>query len=198
MRFDNTSGRLTPIFSFTTHTSTMSSLAQDHLPNPGKYLTFVLEKEHYSVPVLKVREIMRLCPITPVPRMPAFIQGVINLRGKIVPVIDLRERFGLPKAADMERACVVVVQFATSEGGQQWMGMVVDSVEEVSHFATDDLELPPDFGGDLDTRFITGLAKSKEAVKTLLDLDRLLNLEGPLDVQALVASSSAQNHFHHA
>lgn len=176
----------------------MISLANENLPDPGKYLTFVLEKEHYSVPVLKVREIMRLCPITPVPRMPAFIQGVINLRGKIVPVIDLRERFGLPKASDTERACVVVVQFAKSEGGQQWMGMVVDAVEEVSHFTQTDLELPPDFGGDLDTRFITGMAKAKDAVKTLLDLDRLLNLEGPLDWQAMVASSSARTSLQNA
>ncbi len=198
MPFGGTCGSLSFIFPLTTYTSTMSSLAQDHLPDPGKYLTFALENEHYSVPVLKVREIMRLCPITPVPRMPAFIQGVINLRGKIVPVIDLRERFGLPKAADTERTCVVVVQFATSEGGQQWMGMVVDAVEEVSHFTQDDLALPPDFGGDLDTRFITGMAKAKDTVKTLLDLDRLLNLDGPLDWQAMVASSSAQNHFHHA
>lgn len=176
----------------------MTSLATDHLPEPGKYLTFVLANEHYSVPVLKVREIMRLCPITPVPHMPRFIQGVINLRGKIVPVIDLRERFGLPKAAASERACVVVVQFATSEGGRQWMGMVVDSVEEVSHFTQADLALPPDFGSDLDTRFITGMAKSKDTVKTLLDMDRLLNFAGPLDWQAMVASSIARPSFHHA
>jgi chemotaxis signal transduction protein len=70
----------------------MIQLTSPHVPDPGKYLTFALHNEYYSVPVLKVREIMRLCPITPVPRMPAFIQGVINLRGKIVPVIDLRKR----------------------------------------------------------------------------------------------------------
>ncbi|WP_353239504.1 chemotaxis protein CheW [Limnohabitans sp.] len=163
----------------------MIQLTSPHLPDPGKYLTFALHNEYYSVPVLKVREIMRLCPITPVPRMPAFIQGVINLRGKIVPVIDLRERLGLPKAVNTERACVVVVQFDTSEGQAQLMGMVVDSVEEVSHFHPLDLELPPDFGSDIDNRFITGMAKSKDTVKTLLDLNRLLNFVGPLVLPTL-------------
>jgi purine-binding chemotaxis protein CheW len=175
----------------------MTTLATELLPEAGKYLTFVLDQERYSVPVLKVREIMRLCPITPVPRMPSYILGVINLRGKIVPVIDLRARFGLPKALDLERACVVVVQFTTSEGNPQLMGMVVDIVEEVSVFTSQDLELPPDFGGDIDTRFITGMAKSKGTVKTLLDLDRLLNFVGPLDLQALV-SSSAPHISHHS
>jgi len=172
-------------------------MAHENLPHPGKYLTFVVENEHYSVPVLQVREIMRLCPITPVPRMPAFILGVMNLRGKIVPVIDLRERFGLPKADVSDRACVVVVQYNSLDGGQPWMGMVVDAVEDVTHLTLADLEAPPDFGGDLDTRFITGMAKSKDSVKTLLDLDRLLHLTGPLDLQAMLASSAAPTSLHH-
>ena len=185
------------VYDLTKTPTTMTTLATESLPEAGKYLTFVLDQERYSVPVLKVREIMRLCPITPVPRMPSYILGVINLRGKIVPVIDLRARFGLPKALDLERACVVVVQFTTSEGNPQLMGMVVDIVEEVSVFTSQDLELPPDFGGDIDTRFITGMAKSKGTVKTLLDLDRLLNFVGPLDLQALV-SSSAPHISHHS
>lgn len=176
----------------------MTNLATENMPDAGKYLTFVLDKERYSVPLLKVREIMRLCPITPVPRMPTHILGVINLRGKIVPVIDLRERFGLPKSVDLERACVVVVQFATTEGNLQLMGMIVDIVEEVSVFTLQDLELPPDFGGDIDTRFITGMAKSKGTVKTLLDLDRLLNFVGPLDLQDLVSSSAPPISHHSA
>ena len=182
------------VYDLTKTPTTMTTLATEHLPEAGKYLTFVLDQERYSVPVLKVREIMRLCPITPVPRMPSYILGVINLRGKIVPVIDLRERFGLPKAVDLERACVVVVQFATTEGNPQLMGMIVDIVEEVSVFTLEDLELPPDFGGDIDTRFITGMAKSKGSVKTLLDLDRLLNFVGPLDLQALVNSAPEISH----
>lgn len=176
----------------------MTSLVSDHLPEPGKYLTFVLAGEHYSVPVLKVREIMRLCPTTPVPHMPAFMLGVINLRGRIVPVLDLRERFGLPKTAPSERACVVVVQFDTEEGSPQWMGMVVDSVLEVSHFTSADLAIPPDFGSDLDTRFITGMATSKDTVKTLLDIDRLLNFAGVLELQSMAASISVCTSLHHA
>ena len=167
----------------------MTSLVNEHLPAAGKYLTFLLDRERYSVPVLKVREIMRLSPITIVPRMPAYIKGVINLRGKIVPVIDLRERFGLPQATDLERVCVIVVQFLTSEGNHQLMGMIVDVVEEVSQFNSEDLEIPPDFGGSIDTRFITGMAKSKGTVKTLLDMDRLLNFSGTLDLQTMLASA---------
>jgi purine-binding chemotaxis protein CheW len=161
----------------------MSTVATDNLPQTGKYLTFILAQERYSVPVLKVREIMRLRPVTPVPRMPAYIKGVINLRGKIVPVIDLRERFGLPQAADTERICIIVVQFDSGDGASQLMGMIVDVVEEVSQFNTEDLEMSPDFGGAIDTRFIVGMAKSKGNVKTLLDIDRLLNHVGQIDLR---------------
>jgi purine-binding chemotaxis protein CheW len=168
----------------------MTTLATESLPDAGKYLTFILDNERYSVPVLKVREIMRLSPITPVPRMPPYIKGVINLRGKIVPVIDLRERFGLQMATDLDRICVIVVQFDTADGAVQLMGMIVDVVEEVSQFNTEDLELPPDFGGSIDTRFITGMAKSKGTVKTLLDIDRLLNYAGQLDLRALAPTPS--------
>lgn len=163
----------------------MSNAATENLPETGKYLTFLLAQERYSVPVLKVREIMRLCPVTPVPRMPAYIKGVINLRGKIVPVIDLRERFGLPQAVELDRICIIVVQFDTGEGSSQLMGMIVDVVEEVSQFNTEDLEVSPDFGGSIDTRFITGMTKSKGTVKTLLDIDRLLNHVGQIDLRAV-------------
>lgn len=163
----------------------MTTLATDNLPAAGKYLTFTLAHERYSVPVLKVREIMRLSPITSVPRMPPYIKGVINLRGKIVPVIDLRERFGLPTAMDLERICIIVVQFESADGTNHLMGMVVDVVEEVSQFNAEDMELPPDFGGAIDTRFITGMAKTKGNVKTLLDIDRLLNQAGQIDLTTL-------------
>jgi len=171
----------------------MTSLATDRLPDAGKYLTFLLEKERYSVPVLKVREIMRMSPVTSVPRMPVFIKGVINLRGKIIPVIDLRERFGLPQALDLERICVIVVQFETVDGHHQLMGMIVDVVEEVSQFNTDDLELSPDFGGCIDTRFITGMAKTKGSVKTLLNIDRLLNHSSQLELREVVQNTPKSN-----
>lgn len=168
----------------------MTTVMTENLPVSGKYLTFTLAQERYSVPVLKVKEIMRLCPVTQVPRMPRYIKGVINLRGKIVPVIDLRERFGLPPAVDTDRICIIVVQFDMPDGAVQLMGMIVDVVEEVTFFAADELESAPDFGGAVDTRFITGMAKSKDTVKTLLDIDRLLNHAGQLDLRALNLNTS--------
>lgn len=167
----------------------MTTVMTENQPVSGKYLTFAIAQERYSVPVLKVREIMRLCPVTQVPRMPPYIKGVINLRGKIVPVIDLRARFGLTPAVDLDRICIIVVQFDTPDGATSLMGMIVDVVEEVSFFSDDDLELAPDFGGSIDTRFITGMAKSKDKVKTLLDLDKLLNHAGQLDTRALNLNS---------
>lgn len=160
------------------------------LPRAGKYLTFALAQERYSVPVLKVREIMRLCPVTPVPRMPAYIKGVINLRGKIVPVVDLRERFGLGAATDNERICIVVVQVEEPDGASRLTGMIVDVVEEVSQFQNDDLEPPPDFGDAVDARFIVGMAKTRGQVKTLLDIDRLLGFVGQIDLRALHARTT--------
>jgi purine-binding chemotaxis protein CheW len=164
---------------------TSPTTTADHLPSTGKYLNFSLANERYSISVLKVREIMRLCPITTVPRMPNYIKGVINLRGKIVPVIDLRERFGLPQAEELERICIIVVQFNTPEGALQLMGMIVDIVDEVCHFSEEDLETAPDFGSAIDTRFIIGMAKNKGSVKTILDIDRLLNFVGAIDLDTL-------------
>lgn len=174
--------------------STTPTLSADYLPSTGKYLNFSLANERYSISVLKVREIMRLCPITTVPRMPSYIKGVINLRGKIVPVIDLRERFGLPQAEQLERICIIVVQFNTPEGGVQLMGMIVDIVDEVCQFSEEDLEAAPDFGGAIDTRFIIGMAKSKGAVKTILDIDRLLNFVGAIDLDALSSVHADTDH----
>ncbi len=146
----------------------------------GKYLTFMLGAEYFSLPVLQVREIIRLCPITTVPRMPPYIKGVINLRGKIIPVIDLRERFSMNSMviSEDDRRCIIVVQFKPHDDLVQHMGMIVDVVEEVSQFLEVDLESTPDFGSSLDSRFIIGMAKSRGSVRTLLDLDRLLTMEG--------------------
>ncbi len=150
----------------------------------GKYLTFMLGAEYFSLPVLQVREIIRLCPITTVPRMPPYIKGVINLRGKIIPVIDLRERFSMNSMVIIEddRRCIIVVQFKTHYDLVQHMGMIVDVVEEVSQFQEVDLETTPDFGSSLDSRFIIGMAKSRGSVRTLLDLDRLLTMEGVIQL----------------
>ena len=140
---------------------------------PGKYLTFTLGDESYGIPVLKVREIIRLCPVTAVANMPAHVKGVINLRGKVIPLVDLRVKFRLPISADGDRTCIVITQIAVPSGGTRLYGVVVDGVEEVANFAVDDIEPTPDFGGTLDARFITGMAKAGSAVKTLIDLDAI-------------------------
>lgn len=140
----------------------------------GKYLAFTLGKESYGLPVLKVREIIRLVAITPVPQMPAHIRGVINLRGKIVPVVDLRIKFGLATVEADESACIVVVQVKLPAGSNIHMGLIVDGVEEVINFAAADLEATPDFGMQVDTDYLLGMAKVKARVVALLDIDRVV------------------------
>jgi len=140
----------------------------------GKYLTFRLEQESYGIRVLQVREIIRLASITPVPRLPAYVRGVINLRGKIIPVLDVRIKFGLGRPVDSERACIIVVKLSDSNS---LMGLAVDAVEEVSHFPAADIEPAPDFGTSVDTHYILGLAKARNAVKTLLNIDCLFGAD---------------------
>ncbi len=142
--------------------------------NAGKYLTFVLGHESYGISVLKVREIIRLMDITPVPQMPAYVKGVINLRGKVVPIVDLRIRFALAQADSSERTCIVVVQIKTSANTSAFMGFIVDAVEEVTNIPAAEIEPTPDFGSKLQTEYILGMAKIRGKVKTLLDIDQLL------------------------
>lgn len=140
----------------------------------GKYLTFTLGHESYGIDVLKIREIIRLIDITPLPRMPEYIRGVINLRGKIIPVIDLRIRFQLAQTGVTERTCIVVVQVKPTPSTSLQMGLVVDAVEEVLNIGAGEVEATPDFGMQLDTEYILGMAKVKDRVKTLLNIDRVL------------------------
>lgn len=159
---------------------------------PGKYLTFTLGEESYGIPVLKVREIIRLCPITPVANMPEHIKGVINLRGKVIPLVDLRAKFRLPVAVDNDRTCIVVTQIAAPAGGMRLYGVIVDAVEEVATFTAADIEPTPDFGGAVDAHFITGMAKAGPAVKVLIDLDKISAVDGTIAIQALASSHSSQ------
>lgn len=137
---------------------------------PGKYLAFTLAGETYAVPVLAVREIIRLCPITPVANMPPHVRGVINLRGRVIPLIDLRVRFGLPAAPDHDRTCIVVGQVAAGVESRPY-AVVVDGVEEVAAFSAGDIVPPPDFGAGVELPFVTGMARRAAGVTTLLDLD---------------------------
>jgi purine-binding chemotaxis protein CheW len=139
----------------------------------GKYLTFVLGGGGYGIPILKVREIIRLLDITPIPRMPDYVRGVINLRGKIVPVIDLRLKLGLPNPITTNRTCIVVTHVAVG-GATKLMGLVVDALEEVYQFNAEDIEPAPDFGNGTSNGHIQNMAKAKGQVKALLDIDTIV------------------------
>jgi purine-binding chemotaxis protein CheW len=143
----------------------------------GKYLTFKLQGESYGIDVLKIREIIRVTGITAVPQMPAFVRGVINLRGKIIPVTDLRLRFGFSETAKTDQTCIVVVRITLAEGKLAQMGLIVDGVEEVINIAAGDIEQTPQFGGQIAADYILGMAKIKGVVKALLDIDRVLAVD---------------------
>jgi purine-binding chemotaxis protein CheW len=140
----------------------------------GKYLTFTLADEEYGIGILKIKEIIGMMPITTVPQTPEFVKGVINLRGKVIPVIDLRLRFGMESIDYTERTCIIVVEIEGSVGTVQ-IGIVVDSVSEVLNIKGEDIEDTPTFGTKLDTNYIFGMAKMEGGVKILLDIDRVLN-----------------------
>jgi len=143
----------------------------------GKYLTFTLKGQSYGIDVLRVREIIRVTQITSVPQMPDYVRGVLNLRGRIIPVLDLRLRFGLAEAQDTDTTCIVVAQVRGSEGKNIQMGLVVDGVEEVLNITARDIEPTPDFGHEAATEYLRGIAKTKAGVKALLDIDELLALD---------------------
>lgn len=152
--------------------------------NTGKYLTVGLAHEAYGIAVLKVREIIRMLKITPVPQMPPFVKGVVNLRGRVIPVIDLRVKFGLA-AEFTERTCIVVVQVKPVSGQIVQMGLIVDCVEEVVQLSDQEIEPTPEFGTTVDTSYILGLAKVKGQVKTLLDIDRVVAPEALQQIAAV-------------
>jgi purine-binding chemotaxis protein CheW len=159
---------------------TASTVAQ-----PGKYLTVAIDNEVYGIAVLKVREIIRLQKITPVPQLPEFVKGVINLRGRVIPIIDLRVRFGM-KAENTERTCVVVVQVVSGDRSIQ-IGVIVDSVEEVANLTKDQIEPTPDFGVRIDTAYLLGMAKTNGRVLMLLEIDRVIATE---ELQTVAARTS--------
>ena len=148
----------------------------------GKYLTVALGNESYGIAILKVREIIRMQKITHVPQMPGFVKGVINLRGRVIPVVDLRVKFGLA-AEFADRTCIVVVQVKLLNEQVVHMGLIVDSVEEVVTLTASEIEPTPDFGTKLNTDYLLGMAKVKGQVKTLLDIERVV---APETVEAMV------------
>ena len=150
----------------------------------GKYLTFTLDKEEYGIGILRVKEIIGMMPITPVPKTPEYIKGVINLRGKVIPVMDLRLRFGMDKIDYNERTCIIVVEI-DGHTGTVMVGIVVDSVSEVLNIKEEDIEDTPTFGAKLSTDYILGMAKMDGEVKILLEIDRVLKSEEIEKIEAV-------------
>jgi purine-binding chemotaxis protein CheW len=140
----------------------------------GKYMSFKLAKEEYALQILKVREIIGMMEITRAPRTAAFIRGVINLRGKVIPVVDLRLKFGMERVDATDQTVIIVVQYALA-GAEMTMGILVDEVLEVLDIKSDQIEPPPAFGGEsVDTQFILGVGKSEKRVIFLLDIGKVL------------------------
>ncbi len=160
-----------------------AATATARLAQAGKYLTFYLASEEYGVEILKVHEIIGMLPITRVPRTPSFVRGVINLRGKVIPIIDLRERFGMPHEG-AEEQCIIVVQV---HGIQ--LGVVVDKVSEVLSIGDGEIEPTPSFGVDVSTEYLLGLAKGEGRVRLLLDIDRVLTAS---EVDSVTAASQPE------
>lgn len=144
----------------------------------GKYLTFFLAGEEYGLEILKVHEIIGAIPITPVPRTPHFMRGVVNLRGKVIPVIDLRLRFGMEPIEETEETCIIVVQAQGRE-----IGVVVDKVSEVLDIVSEDIDEPPSFGTGVQTDYILGIGKSEGKVKLLLDIEKALSDQAVKDLR---------------
>ena len=151
----------------------------------GKYLTVLLAHEAYGIPVLQVREIIRLQKITPMPHTPEYVRGVINLRGRVIPVVDLRVKFGLDRDLT-EHTCIIVVQVRLASDLATPMGLVVDAVEEVVNLTADHIEPAPDFGVQIDTACLLGVARVNDQVKMLLNIDQVV---APDTVHALAAAS---------
>jgi purine-binding chemotaxis protein CheW len=141
----------------------------------GKYLIFALAKEEFAIEILKVNQIIRLQQITVIPCTPAYVRGVINLRGMIIPIIDLRKKFSMNGHKDTERTCIVVIQLDKNSIKMN-IGVVIDEVREVLEIAPCDIEATPEFGIGIDTEFITGIAKTGKSVKMILDISKVLTI----------------------
>lgn len=156
-------------------TRTVGQVIKNMVDREGKYLTFCLAGEEYGIGILKIKEIIGLMPITPVPQTPPFIKGVINLRGKVIPIVDLRIKFGMEQRDYSERTCIIVVEIK-GDGGAILVGIVVDSVSEVLNIKASDIDETPILGSGIETDYILGMAKVNGGVKILLNIDKVLGL----------------------
>ena len=157
-------------------TETIDQAVKAMVEREGKYLTFSMAEEEYGIGILKIKEIIGMMPVTTVPQTPEFVKGVINLRGKVIPVVDLRLRFGMESIDYTERTCIIVVEII-GQSGIVLIGIVVDAVSEVLNIKGEDIEETPTFGAKLNTDYISGMAKIEGGVKILLDIDSVLSRE---------------------
>jgi purine-binding chemotaxis protein CheW len=163
-----------------------SDLREDMLergrPSGGKFLTFFLAGEEYGIEILSVHEIIGMMPITRVPGTPDYVCGIINLRGKIIPIVALRSKFGMESKDQTAETCIIVVHVQGVE-----VGVVVDRVSEVLNIAASDIEPPPSFGRDVNTEYILGIGKSQAKVKILLNIDRVISSDQIVQLQKATA-----------
>jgi len=149
----------------------------------GKYLTFSLDREEYGISILKVKEIIGMMPITSVPGTPDYICGIVNLRGKIIPIVDLRKKFGMASIAHTPETCIIVVNVQGAE-----MGTVVDRVSEVLNIDAGDIEPAPSFGKDIKPDFILGIGKAQSKVTILLNIERVISDDQIVKLQKIAGS----------
>lgn len=154
----------------------------------GKFLTFFLAGEEYGIEILAVHEIIGMLEITRVPRTPTFVRGVINLRGKVIPVIDLRLKFGMESKEQTEETCIIVVQAQNME-----MGILVDKVSEVLDIAAKDIDEPPSFGAEVNTDYILGIGKAQGRVKLLLDIEKVLSKQDVVALRSTAGESTTSS-----
>ena len=158
---------------------------KDHGTKSTRFLTFTLGQESYGLPVLHVREIIRICPITPVPNMPSHVRGVINLRGTVIAVLDLRAKFSMASVPAGERACIIVLQLGVASNRPTLIGIIVDAVEEVVQLGNSEIEPCPDFGDSTASQYILGIATLQGGVKTLLEIEKIFAEEGAITWQLM-------------
>ncbi len=171
-------------------TATTQAMTRTAAARGGKYLTFALGKEEYGLEILKVREIIGYMDITAVPRMPPYVKGVINLRGQVIAVMDLRAKFSMETAERSEQTCIIVVEIRRGDRKLS-TGIVVDRVSEVLDIPADKIEDAPEFGAAVDTDFILGMGKIGDSVKILLDIGRVLG-DDEMNVIAQVQSDQGK------
>lgn len=158
----------------------------------GKYLTFQLGKEAYGIGIMKVQEIVGVMPVTRMPKLPHFVRGLVNLRGKVIPVFDLRLKFGLERREDTDRTCIIVVRLSLDGSrpgaSEVTLGVIVDEVSEVVNVPAEAIEPPPAFGSSVDVSFLLGVGKLGNKVVMLLDADRILPRE---ELQSVTMEAAA-------